>query len=219
MPPAVSLVVTSLDDTTSSGTLRWAITQANATAGGIYDSITFDVNGTITLTSALPQVTQNLTVTGNGRTQTIIDGNNLYRPFNIASTKSLTISTMTLKQGQSTNGGLISNGGGTLSATNMRFTAMSGGSAVFNNGNNSVSTLTNTTFDYLYIGIAGDYGSTPTALSLTDSDYTNRTYVYDSVFSNNTYGISGQRFFKINNSQFTSNSQAGASLGTLTVNK
>ena len=215
LPPATSLEVTSLDDTTSSGTLRWAITQANATAGGIYDSITFGVNGTITLTSALPQITQNLTITGNGRTQTIIDGNSLYRPFNIASTKSLTISNMTLKQGQATNGGLISNGGGTLSATNTRFTAMSGGSAVFNNGNNSVSTLTNTTFDYLYIGVAGDYGSTPSTLSQTDTDYTNRTYVYDSVFSNNTYGISGQRFVKINNSQFTSNSQAGASLGGL----
>jgi hypothetical protein len=204
-PVQTSLMVTSLDDTTSSGTLRWAITQANATAGGIYDAITFDIDGTITLTSALPQVTQNLTVTGNGRTQTIIDGNNLYRPFNIASTKSLTISNMTLKQGQATNGGLIFNGSGTLSATNIRFTGMSGGSAVFNNNNGSVSTLTNTTFDYLNIGIAGDYGSTPSALSLTDSDYTNRTYVYDSVFSNNYYGISGQRFFKINNTQFSNN--------------
>jgi hypothetical protein len=202
-----------LDDG-SSGTLRWAITQANATTGGIYDSITFDIDGTITLTSALPQVTQNLTVTGNGRTQTIIDGNNLYRPFNIASTKSLTISNMTLKQGQATNGGLIFNGSGTLSATNIRFTGMSGGSAVFNNNNGSVSTLTNTTFDYLYVGIAGDYGSTPSALSQTDSDYTNRTYVYDSVFSNNTYGISGQRFFKINNTEFSNNS-TGASLNGL----
>ncbi len=215
IPAPTSLEVTSLLDDGSSGTLRWAITQANATAGGIYDAITFDIDGTITLTSALPQVTQNLTVTGNGRTQTIIDGNNLYRPFNIASTKSLTISDMTLKQGQATNGGLILNGSGTLSATNIRFTGMSGGSAVFNNNNGSVSTLTNTTFDYLYIGIAGDYGSTPSALSQTDSDYTNRTYVYDSVFSNNTYGISGQRFFKINNTQFSNNTQAGASLNGL----
>ena len=215
LPPASSLVVTSLDDTTSSGTLRWAITQANANAGGIYDAITFNIDGTITLTSALPQVTQNLTVTGNGRTQTIIDGNNLYRPFNIASTKSLTISNMTLKQGQATNGGLVNNGAGTFSSTNVRFTGMTAGSAVFNNGGGSVSTLTNTTFDYLYIGIAGDYGSTPSALSQTDSDYTNRTYVYDSVFSNNTYGISGERFFKINNTQFISNTQVGAELGGL----
>lgn len=215
VPAATSLEVTSLLDDGSSGTLRWAITQANATAGGIYDSITFDINGTITLASALPQITQNLTVTGNGRTKTVISGNNAYRPFNIASTKSLTISDMTLQNGQSTNGGLVFNGSGTLSANNVRFTGMSGGSAVFNNNNGAVSTLTDTTFDYLYIGVAGDYGSTPSTLSQTDTDYTNRTYVYDSVFSNNTYGISGQRFVKINNSQFTSNSQAGASLGGL----
>ena len=215
VPAPTSVIVTNLSDTSDSGSLRWAITTANASA--TINTITFASGntGTITLTSALPAISDNLTITGAGLTSTIIDGNNLYRPFNIASTKSLTISAMTLKKGQATDGGLISNGGGTLSATNIRFTAMSGGSAVFNNGNNSVSTLTNTTFDYLYIGIAGDYGSTPTALSLTDSDYTNRTYVYDSVFSNNSYGISGERFFKINNTQFTSNSQAGASLGGL----
>ena len=215
VPTPTSLVVTSLEDTTSSGTLRWAITQANATAGGIYDAITFGVNGTITLTSALPQITQNLTVAGNGRTQTVISGSNAHRPFNIASTKSLTISDMTLQNGQLTNGGLIFNGSGNLSATNMRFTGMSGGSAVFNNNNGSVSTLTNTTFDSLYIGIAGDYGSTPSALSLDDASYTNRTYVYSSVFSGNSYGISGQRFVKINNSQFSNNTQAGALLGGL----
>jgi len=213
-PPApTSLEVTSLDDTTSSGTLRWAITQANANSGGIYDSITFDVNGTITLTSALPQVTQNLTVTGNGRTQTIIDGNNLYRPFNVGSGKSLTISDMTLKQGQATNGGLIFNGSGTVVATNIRFTGMTGGSAVFNNNNGSTATYTNCTFDYLNIGIAGDYGSTPqlaagvtTWANEADSVFTNKTYVVDSVFSNNTHGINNYRFTKVQNSQFTNNS-------------
>lgn len=220
-PPApTSLEVTSLDDTTSSGTLRWAITQANANSGGIYDSITFDINGTITLTSALPQVTQNLTVTGNGRTQTIIDGNNLYRPFNIGSGKSLTISDMTLKQGQATNGGLIFNGSGTVVAENIRFTAMNGGSAVFNNNNGSTATYTNCTFDYLNTGIAGDYGSTPQLASgLTtwenepDSVFTNKTYVIDSVFANNTYGISNYRFTKIQGSQFTNNSYGASVTG------
>jgi hypothetical protein len=220
-PPApTSLEVTSLDDTTSSGTLRWAITQANANSGGIYDSITFDVNGTITLTSALPQVTQNLTVIGNGRTQTIIDGNNLYRPFNVGSGKSLTISDMTLKQGQATNGGLIFNGSGTVVAENIRFTAMNGGSAVFNNNNGSTATYTNCTFDYLNTGIAGDYGSTPqlaagvnTWENEPDSVFTNKTYVIDSIFANNTYGISNYRFTKIQGSQFTDNSYGASVTG------
>jgi hypothetical protein len=220
-PPApTSLEVTSLDDTTADGTLRWAITQANANAGGIYDSITFDVNGTITLTSALPQVTQNLTVTGNGRTQTIIDGNNLYRPFNVGSGRSLTISDMTLKQGQATNGGLIFTSSGTIVATNIRFTGMNGGSAVFNNSNGSTATYTNCTFDYLSTGIAGDHGGTPqlaagvtTWANEPDSVFTNKTYVIDSVFANNTYGINNYRFTKVQNSQFTNNSYGASVTG------
>jgi hypothetical protein len=213
-----SLVVTSLDDNTSSGTLRWAITQANATTGGIYDAITFGVDGTISLGSALPQITQNLTVTGNGRTQTIIDGQNLYRPFNVASGKSLTVSNMTLKQGQATNGGLIYNGSGTVVATNIRFTAMAGGSAVFNNNSWSTATYTNCTFDYLNTGIAGDYGDTPQlpsdAANWADThDYlfNNKTYVDNCIFTNNTYGIKNYRFTKVVNSQFATNSY-GASI-------
>ena len=211
----VGIVVTSLDDTTSSGTLRWAIAQANATAGGIYDAIIFGVDGTITLTSALPQITQNVTITGNGRTQTIIDGNNLYRPFNVGSGRSLTISDMTLKQGQSTNGGLIFNSQGTVVATNIRFTGMTGGSAVFSNSNGSTATYTNCTFDYLNTGIAGDHGGTPqlpagitTWAEQADSVFSNKTYVNNSIFSNNNNGISNYRFTKVINSQFTDNSYA-----------
>jgi hypothetical protein len=213
IPAPTSLVVTSLDDTTANGTLRWAITQANATAGGIYDEITFGVDGTINLSSALPQITQNVTITGNGRVQTIIDGNNLYRPFNVGSGRSLTISNMTLKQGQATNGGLVFNGQGTVIATNIRFTGMTGGSAVFNNNGGSTATYTNCTFDYLNNGIAGDYGSTPqlatgvtTWASEPDSVFQNRTYVDNCVFDNNNAGIYNYRFTKVNNSTFTNNS-------------
>jgi len=213
VPAPTSVIVVNLSDTSDSGSLRWAITTANASA--TINTITFASGntGTITLTSALPAISDNLTITGTGLTSTIIDGNNLYRPFNISSGKSLTISDMTLKQGQATNGGLVYNGSGTFSATDVRFTGMTAGSAVFNNNNYSVSTLTDTTFDYLYTGIKGDYGSTPSALSQTDSDYTNRTYVYDSVFNNNYYGIYGQRFFKINNTQFSNNTYAALLAG------
>ena len=215
IPAPTSLVVTSLDDTTANGTLRWAITQANATSGGIYDSITFGVNGTVTLSSALPQITQNVTITGNGRTQTIIDGNNLYRIFNVPSGRSLTVSDMTLKQGQNVYGGLIYNSQGTVLATNLRFTAMTGGSAVWNNAAGSTATYTNCTFDYLSIGIGGDHGSTPqlpsgvtTWADQTDSAFQNKTYVNNCVFSNNGSGINTQRFTKVQNSTFTNNSYA-----------
>jgi len=213
VPAPTSVIVTNLSDTSGSGSLRWAITTANASA--TINTITFASGntGTITLTSALPAISDNLTITGAGLTSTIIDGNNLYRPFNISSGKSLTISDMTLKRGQITNGGLIYNGAGTLSATNMRFTAMTGGAATYNGGSGSVSTFTNTTFDHLNYGIHGDYGSTPSALSLTDSDYTNRTYIYDSVFSDNYYAVYSQRFTKIDNSQFSNNTYGAVLAG------
>ena len=213
IPAPTSLVVTRLEDTTANGTLRWAITQANATAGGIYDSITFSIDGTISLASALPQITQNVTITGNGRTQTIIDGNNLYRIFNVPSGRSLTVSDMTLKQGQNVYGGLIYNSQGTVVATNIRFTAMTGGSAVWNNAAGSTATYTNCTFDYLSIGIGGDHGSTPqlpagvtTWADQTDTAFQNKTYVNNCVFSNNGSGINTQRFTKVQNSTFTNNS-------------
>ena len=216
----VAIVVTSLDDTTSSGTLRWAIAQANATAGGIYDAIIFGIDGTITLTSALPQITQAVTITGNGITNTIIDGNSLYRPFNVASGKALTISNLMLKRGQNANGGLIYNGSGTVNATNVRFTSMTGGSAVFNNNNNSLATYTDCQFDNLNYGIAGDYGSTPYLATgvnswsgTADTVFTNRTYVLRGQFSNNSYGIMNYRFTKVENSTFNNNTWAASITG------
>ena len=216
LPPApTSLVVTSLDDTTSSGTLRWAIAQANANTGGIYDSITFDTNGTITLTSALPAIVGTLTITGNGRTSTIIDGNNAYRPFYVGQGNSLSISDMTLKKGLNGDGGLIFNTKGTVSANNVRFTGMSGGTAVFNKEGGTVASYANSTFDYLNVGISADHGSTPSlAAGVTtwegqqDSLSSNRTYVNNCVFNNNNSGINSQRFTKVENSTFTNNSYA-----------
>ena len=215
-PPApTSLVVTSLDDTTSSGTLRWAIAQANATVGGIYDSITFDTDGTISLASSLPAIVGTLTITGNGRTNTIIDGNNAYRPFYVGQGNSLSISDMTLKRGLNGDGGLIFNTKGTVSANNVRFTGMTGGTAVLNKEGGTVATYTNSTFDYLNVGISADHGSTPSLASgattwegQQDSLSSNRTYVNNCVFDNNNSGVSSQRFTKVENSTFTNNSYA-----------
>ena len=213
--PATSIEVTSLADTSDSGTLRWAINQANATSGGIYDSITFasGLSGTITLGSALPALSQNLTITGPGQNVIIIDGIGAYRPFMVNVGISLTLSNLTLKRGQNTNGGLIYNNRGTVSASNVRFTSMTGGSAVFNNNGGAVATYANCTFDNLSIGIAGDYGSTPSLPAGTtswsgyaDSGFQNRTYVNGGTFSNNWAGIYNYRFTKIENSTFTSNS-------------
>lgn len=216
--PPTSLVVTSLLDDGSIGTLRWAINQANATSGGIYDSIQIPA-GTITLTSALPNITQNVTIIGSGKTSTIIDGDSQFRIFNVNNNISLTISDLTLKRGQNTNGGLIYNNRGTVTADRVRFTSMTGGSAVFNNNGGAVAYYTDSTWDYLSIGVAGDYGSTPnlaagvTSWSGTnDTVFQNRTYVTRGTFENNTHGIYNYRFTKVIDSTFNNNSGTGANV-------
>ena len=211
---AASFVVTSTADTLTSGTLRWAITEANKTAEA--DTITFDasVTGTITLTSALPSVSENLTVTGPGSSSLTIDGVALYKVFHILSSKSLTLSGLTLTRGQNVNGGLISVNG-TASVSSVVFSSMTGGSASFNDNANSLSTFTNCTFTGLYAGLSGDYGTTPslaagitTWANFADTGFNNRTYVVNSSFTNNYYGIYARRFTKIENSTFTSNTYA-----------
>ena len=213
-----SLVVTSLLDDGSVGTLRWAINQANSQSGGIYDSITLPA-GTITLGSALPTITQNLTVVGDGQTSTIIDGAGQFRVFNVNPGISLTVSDMTLKRGQNTNGGLIYNNRGTVTANRVRFTSMTGGNAVFNNNGVSTAYYTDATWDGLFVGIAGDYGSTPNLASgvtswgsTSDTVFQNRTYVTRGTFTGNTYGINNYRFTKIVDSSFTNNSGFAANV-------
>jgi hypothetical protein len=208
LPPATSLEVTSLDDTTSAGTLRWAITQANAQSGGIYDSITFasGLEGTITLTSDLPAITQSVSITGTGIAQTIIDGNNLYRAIYNNGQRSITISDMTFKQGKNTTGGIVWTNQGTLTVTNVKFTASQGYAWYQQNG--TVTSFNNCQFTYLSGGISSDHGSTPSAKSFNDGDYTNRVYINNSLFTNNGTAVGTERFVKVNNSTFANNGVA-----------
>ena len=71
--------VTNLNDS-GDGSLRWAVEQANANAGT--DEITFSTNGTIVLESEI-NITDGVTITGNGAESTVIDGNNTTRIFTI----------------------------------------------------------------------------------------------------------------------------------------
>src|ERR1700710_933338 len=69
---AATFTVTSAADDGSVGTLRDAITQANASAGA--DVISVGAVGSIALVSALPQITEDLTITGPGASSATIDG-------------------------------------------------------------------------------------------------------------------------------------------------
>jgi hypothetical protein len=215
VPALTSVIVENLSDTSDSGSLRWAITTANASA--TINTITFAPGntGTITLTSDLPAITDDVTITGTGMATTIIDGNNLWRAIYNNGARTIVIEDMTFKQGKnvSWNGGLIYNASGTMTFNRIKISNHS--SWAFYQGGGGVTTFNNSQFNNNGYAITSDHGGTPTALSLTDTDYSNRIYVNDSTFTSNTYGIRTERFVKINNSQFTGNTQVGAYLGGL----
>jgi hypothetical protein len=78
---ADTFTVSSLADS-GAGTLRQAILDANAAATD--DTIVFSVNGSITLSSALPNIAGagsagTLTIAGNGTANTVINANNAVR--------------------------------------------------------------------------------------------------------------------------------------------
>lgn len=93
----------------TTGSLRWAIEQANANLGGTVD-IPAGL-GTITLTGQMPILSQAMTINGNGNT---INGNNLYRIFFIDAANESTpfiINNLTLANGCA-HGGNGGDGGG-----------------------------------------------------------------------------------------------------------
>lgn len=118
--PTAPLTVNTSQDVTDGSTscttggtcsLRDAILQSPS--GG---SIAFNVNGygIINLNSVLPQISGNLTITGPSADRLTISGQNKYLVFNIASGTNVTLSGMTIANGNDTvnslGGGIFSNG-------------------------------------------------------------------------------------------------------------
>src|SRR5580692_714840 len=95
---AQTFTVNNLGDTGAgsgnAGDLRYTITQANANSGN--SVIQFVVTGTITLTSALPQITENVSITGSGPKVLTISGAGSYPVFSIGSSATVTINGMTI---------------------------------------------------------------------------------------------------------------------------
>ncbi len=141
-------------------TLRAAITQANLDTGGtiIFSS---NVTGTITLTSALPAISEDLSIEGPGAGTLTISGNHAYQILDFTSSVDQ-ISGLTLADGYGQNvdnsvygGGTIAydSYSGTLTVTNCSFTGNSSGSGyaggaiatVFDDSSATVN-VTNSTF-------------------------------------------------------------------------
>lgn len=177
-------VTTTSDDPADAGSLRTAINQVNAGAGG--DTINFSsVTGTITVGSTL-NITKSVTINGPGANLLSISGNDAVRVFSVASTAANTvISGMTITHGNATvapnfNGGGIS-AAAALTVNNCTFSYNKAGNGALNTGaailSSATLTVNNSTF-YNNQAITGEggaiFGST---LEVNDSTFYNNSAV------------------------------------------
>jgi uncharacterized repeat protein (TIGR01451 family) len=121
----------SCDTGTGDCTLRAAIEQANALAG--YDTISFSVGGTITLTDQLG-INSSLLISGPGAGSLSISGDNSSRVITASSGITVTIIGVTIREGSATDGaGIYNNGILTLAdSTVTRNDASLNGGGIFN---------------------------------------------------------------------------------------
>src|SRR5262245_35245522 len=145
--PSTFTVVNALDDG-SAGSLRWAVGQANATAGAdtiVFDSGVFGTPRTITLAGSqleLSDTTGATAITGPAGGVTV-DGGGLRRVFQVDALVTASLSGMTITGGNADYGGGMFNNGA-LTLTNC---TVSGNSGFFGGGlwNSGTTNLTNCT--------------------------------------------------------------------------
>jgi filamentous hemagglutinin family protein len=172
----VTFTVTNNADS-GAGSLRQAVSDANSSAGA--DNIAFasGTNGTpIVLTSGELVVSDpdGLTITGNGVSETIIDGNNASRVFNVTK-GDITFENLTIRNGKTTG-----NGGGILASGNVTLNnaTVSGNKASINGGGISANknvTLTNSTVSGNTAGVAGGGILAGSTVTLTNSTVSGNT--------------------------------------------
>lgn len=150
---AATYVVNTLADSNdgSCGTpcsLRDAMAAAHSTAGP--NTITFSVNGTISLSVSLPQlstVANTMTIDATAH-NIVIDAGGHYRVFEVDSTGNLSLINLTIKNGADDNGGGAWVEGGRLTVAESTFRGNSGDIAggAIESDLGSTLTVTNTTF-------------------------------------------------------------------------
>ncbi len=148
-----SITVTSTSDS-GLGSLRDAI--STICPGG---TINITATGTITLQSALPTISQDLTINGPGASSLMIDGAGSYQVFNIAS-GTVSISGLTISNGSAEVGGGIYNSG-SLTLTNCTISGNSVSAYIGNGGGilNYGGTLTVTNCTIFGNSVSGEYAA------------------------------------------------------------
>lgn len=211
----LSYTVTSLADDGSSGTLRWAITQAN-TAGGdqtinFSSSLTSGGPVSIDLSNTLPTLDDTsgtLTIDGPGASLLTINGGGAHRLFVTHSSSIAVIEGLTLTDGYSSVGGAVSNAG-TLTITecdvDSNIASINGGAIT----NSHFLTITDST-------ISGNSAPLGEGGAIVNSDFAE---IDNSTISGNTTfsyggGLYNSGTITINGSTLTDNSaNGGAAIG------
>ncbi|MBF2048311.1 MAG: DUF4347 domain-containing protein, partial [Elainella sp. C42_A2020_010] len=188
---------------TGAGSLRQAITDANASVG-VADTINFSVTGTITLASVL-SLTDSAETTINGAGSITVSGNNATRVFNVAAGAAAALNGLIISGGRTigNNGGGILNNG-TLTVSNSTFTGNSAQGNGFGGGIYSDGTLTvsNSTFTGNSAGNPGGAIDNRGTMTVSNSTFTgNRASGGGAIDNNGTLTVS--------NSTFTGNSAVG----------
>ena len=230
MLSTVPITVVSVADS-GVGTLRDAITQADANTGNSY-AINFSVTGTIQLTSPLPDLSNNIALNGPGASDLTVQRDSspstpLFSVFMVDSGVIEIISGITISGGNSINGGGFNNNG-TLTVDNSAFTGNSAGygGGIFND-NTGTATVKNSTFTGNSAGYGGGiFNDQLGTLTVTNSTFTSSYVngvggglcnfgiltVTDSTFTNNTAagdgggGIWNDGQLTVKNSTFINNS-------------
>jgi predicted outer membrane repeat protein len=210
--------VTNLNDS-GAGSLRQAIIDANSTGGA--DDIVFQsgLTGTIALTSGEMSITESVTITGNGATDSVIDAQQASRIFNVDSgTIDVTLTDLTLSNGEITSGSPASGGAvrfvssGTLAVSQSVLTnnfANNQGGAIFSPLGSVVvsgSTLTSNSTNVEGGAIYAQSGP----VSVTDSTLSSNSSVFGGAIE------AGQ--LTINRSELAGNSaNTGGAIGAVSL--
>jgi CSLREA domain-containing protein len=190
-------------------TLRAAIQEANAVAGD--DSISFDpgVTGAISLSSVLPDLSGNVSITGPGASVLTIERSTAlatpdFRIFNVPAGVTVSISGLTIRNGKIEQDGGAILAQGTLTVTDCVFTGNSGdsGGAIFSGPTGALTISRTSIVQNKTIGGAAAVLS-QVALTMTDSTVSENTVgggifigggtanIANSTISNNTNQSSG----------------------------
>ena len=210
--PANDLVVTNLNDS-GEGSLRQAITNANAFSSD--DTITFTTSGNIDLSSVLPSLANNgtLTINGGGAITVNRSSTTQFLIFNVRTGANVTLNGLTITNGSSSSSGGGISSDGTLTITNStvssNYASIAGGGIEISNGTVTIisSIISGNTAASYGGGIAKSSGTMTIINSLISGNVANGSASFEGGGGLALYGSDGTT--TILNSTISGNTASG----------